>query len=80
MMAVSANSFIFTDALAFGGPRPVYTLRYLERSIGALAQEHWELHRPFVQLRRHVEVRHRGFSFPMGIERKPAQVIKGLAV
>eukprot|EP00439_Symbiodinium_sp_Y106_P041821 s319_g5.t1 len=34
MMAVSANSFIFTDALAFGGPRPVYTLRYLERSIG----------------------------------------------
>lgn len=34
MMAVSANSFVFTDALAFGGPRPVYTLRYLERSIG----------------------------------------------
>lgn len=32
-MAVSGNQWVHTDPLAFGGPRPVYTLRYLEWSI-----------------------------------------------
>ena len=29
----SSEDWVHTDPLAFGGPRPVYTLRYLERSI-----------------------------------------------
>jgi len=32
-MAVSGNQWVHTDPLAIGGPRPVYTLRYLEWSI-----------------------------------------------